>query len=83
VTVVQFKPENGQKLENIPHMLRYWADAMEAVTEALPKTALLVLHDDAEQVPDFCIFGADVSRTELIGMFAALAQRVGVTMERP
>lgn len=80
MTVLSFKPDNGQKLENIPHMLRYWADAMERGDEPTPATAILVLHVNGEEVPDFCVFGIDPSRMELVGLFQSLVQRVGVTM---
>lgn len=79
-TVVSFRPDNGQKLENIPHMLRYWADALERGEEPMPKTALLVMNDGVSP-PEFCVFGDGPSPLELIGLFAVLQQRVGITTE--
>lgn len=80
MSVVPFKPENGQKLENIPHMLRYWADELEAGREPMPETALLVLMGGGDEVPDLCIFGNNTTRINLVGALTVLAQTVGDTM---
>ena len=38
-------------LDNIPHMLRYWADAFERGEEPMPETVLLMLVDDHDSPP--------------------------------
>lgn len=56
--VLQFTP-TGQSLENIPHMLRYWADIIERDASNYIKTqlAILVLLQENDNKPAFCVFG--------------------------
>lgn len=71
--VATFRPNNGQNLDNIPHMLRWWADAMERGEEPMPQTVLLVLSQDEDSPPQFCIFGKNMSAVALGGTFHACA----------
>lgn len=57
MSVASFKPENGQALENIPHMLRYWASLIES-GECVASTAVLVLLAPGARLPDFGVFGS-------------------------
>lgn len=56
--VLSFSP-NQQALENIPHMLRYWADTIERDTKAGTELelALLVLVQKGSSNPAFCVLG--------------------------
>lgn len=73
--VSSFSPENGQALENIPHMLRYWADAVErdqANGRGFEVVALVLLERGSAE-PSFCLLGtpADAPNHPLLvaGMF--------------
>lgn len=56
--VTRFAPQ-GQALDNIPHMLRYWADVVERDQEKGIKTEVLVMvvKQSHEGAPSFCTFG--------------------------
>lgn len=61
--VMNFAP-NEQALENVPHMLRYWADTIErdAANGAALDMALLVLVEKGSADPSFCILGTPHSQ---------------------
>ncbi len=58
MNVTHFAP-NAQALENIPHMLRYWADTIERDSDKGIKTSLaaLVIVQDGSNQPTFFIAG--------------------------
>lgn len=66
-------PKNGQNLENIPHMLRWWADAIERGEEAMPETLLFVLVDDLDSPPGICQFWKPMNTLTLAGAFLSCA----------
>ncbi len=61
-TVTEFPPANGQALENIPHMLRYWAGAIERdqANGIEFEVVALVLLERGSAEPTFCLLGTPV-----------------------
>lgn len=62
--ILNFAP-NAQALENVPHMLRYWADAIErdAANGTVLDLALLVLVEKGSADPRFSILGTPHDET--------------------
>lgn len=61
--VTRINPET-QAIENIPHMLRYWADKIESDAQDGMglEFAVLVLQAPNE-APAFCLLGGDVNQS--------------------
>lgn len=78
--VAQFRPDNGQNLENIPHMLRYWADQYESGREPMPDSLVVceLMPDHAR--PRFAILGKATTQITLLGLLQACAHRVGQSL---
>jgi len=54
--VLRFDPLKGQALENVPHMLRYWADVLER-GEKKCDAVILVMQPEGGPLPGFAILG--------------------------
>lgn len=63
-------------LGNIPHMLRNLATELETGQESMPRTVFLIALGDPNKPPELFQFGAELSRLEEAGAFAACMQRV-------
>lgn len=84
--VTPFAP-NQQALENIPHMLRYWADTIErdAKTGVELELAMLVLVKKGSSNPAFCILGTPHDRPPhplfVAGVFDACRFKMQIAAE--
>jgi len=79
--VVSFRPNNGQNVDNIPHMLRYWADRYESGAEPMPVCLVMVELSTEHARPEFAILGKAVSQLTLLGLLQACTHRVGHNLE--
>lgn len=59
--------------QDIPAMLRQWANDLESGAEPMPRTLYLVPVNDSQSPPELAQFGQEPSRLEEIGIFTALA----------
>jgi len=83
---LNFAP-NQQALENIPHMLRYWAHTIErdASKGIELELALVILMEKGSSAPAFCVLGTPHDQPPhplfLAGIFDACRFKMQVTAD--
>lgn len=65
--VRSFDPVNGQNTGNIPHMLRWWADAIERGERHAETVLLICVPESALSAPDLFAFGRNPLPVEVAG----------------
>jgi hypothetical protein len=65
--VQSFDPVNGQNIGNIPHMLRWWADAIERGEKEAETVLLVQIHAGPMQAPELFSFGRNALPVEVAG----------------